>query len=77
MIALKAVIELSTLAEVLGVIESVGEGWLLTGGLVGSPWDGVSTLSGGVLLSDGLEEPLLRGPEDLYGFSPCVSLTTC
>jgi hypothetical protein len=70
---LEAVIELSPLAEVLGVAGSVGDIWFA---LVAIPCDGVSTFNEGVLLSDALDDALLRGSPDLYAFSPCVSLCT-
>ena len=66
---LDAVIELSPLADVLGVAESVGDVWFAA-----IPCEGVSTFNGGVLLSDALDDALLRGSPDLYAFSPCVSL---
>ena len=56
-----AVIELSPLPLVLGVIESVGEVWFAAL----SPKEGVSTFKEGVLLSDALEDALLRGSPDL------------
>jgi len=57
----EAVIELSPLPLVLGVIESVGEAWFTTP----APCDGVSTFSEGVRLSDALDDALLRGSPDL------------
>jgi hypothetical protein len=62
-IALNAVMEPSMLAVVLGVIESDGEVWLAVA--FGSPCEGVSTFSGGVRLSDGLDVSRLRAPDDL------------
>ena len=59
---LAAVIELSPLPLVLGVIESVGEVWIV---LASAPWAGVSTFRDGVLLSDALDDALLRGSPDL------------
>jgi hypothetical protein len=57
----EAVIELSPLPLVLGVIESVGEVWFAAR----APRDGVSTLRDGVRLSDALDDALLRGSPDL------------
>ena len=56
-----AVIELSPLPLVLGVMESVGDVWFAAL----APWDGVSTFREGVRLSDALDDALLRGSPDL------------
>jgi hypothetical protein len=57
----EAVIELSPLPLVLGVMESVGEVWFAAR----SPREGISTLREGVRLSDALDDALLRGSPDL------------
>ena len=51
---LEAVIELSPLPPVLGVMESVGEVWFA------APEERASTLSEGVRLSEAVDDALLR-----------------